>query len=428
MPLPAGWARCRGCVPEDDVFGRPRMMQFLRSPLALFGAGVVLVTSLALVLVPGLVSTLLSSGQFMPHMHCYLGDRRMAWLQGFSDFLIGASYMLISAALAYLVHKARKDIPFEWMFLAFGIFIFSCGWTHFLEVWTLWHPTYWLSGGVKAVTAAASLATAAGFIYIVPHVFSLIQTAKLSEQRRQDLARTHDELRRAYQDLETFSYSLSHDIRGPLRAVNSFSRIVLEEHRGQLSDPGADMLNRVVTAAGRMDRLVNDVLALSRLSRLEIKTEDLQPEAILDLILQDHPDWRSPHAEVIIERPLLPVRGDAASLTQCLENLLGNAVKFVAPGVKPRVRIWTERVDQRVRLWVEDNGIGIASEAQQKIFEAFQRLHRREEYDGSGIGLAIVHKAVERMGAQVGVQSELGKGSRFWLDLAPAKGDAPAAA
>jgi signal transduction histidine kinase len=110
------------------------------------------------------------------------------------------------------------------------------------------------------------------------------------------------------------------------------------------------------------------------------------------------------------------VRGNEASLTQCISNLLDNAVKFVAPGAVPQVRIRSERVNGHVTLWFEDNGIGMDGEAKQKLFQMFQRVHG-SNYPGTGIGLAIVRKAVERMGGEVGVESEPGKGSRFWLWL-----------
>jgi signal transduction histidine kinase len=121
--------------------------------------------------------------------------------------------------------------------------------------------------------------------------------------------------------------------------------------------------------------------------------------------------------EIMLKTPLLPVLGHEASLTQCLTNLLSNAVKFVAHGVKPQVLVRTELLNDTVRLWVQDNGLGIPRQAQAKIFEIFQRLHKESEYEGTGIGLAIVRKAVERMGGRVGVESEPGKGSRFWLEL-----------
>ena len=136
------------------------MLKSIRSPHLLLGAGTLLFGMVAL-LVPGFLQGLFSSGFFMPHRHCYLEIPMILWLQGLSDFLIRASYMSIAAALAYLVSRARKDIPFEWMFLAFGVFIFSCGWTHFMEVWTV-APDVLAFGAIKAVTAVASVATAAG--------------------------------------------------------------------------------------------------------------------------------------------------------------------------------------------------------------------------------------------------------------------------
>ncbi len=363
----------------------------------------------------------------MPHKHCYLDDTRMIWLQGLSDFLIAISYMAIAGALTWMVSKAREDLPFKWMFFAFGLFIFSCGWTHFMEVWTLWHPTYWLSGVIKAITAIASVATAVGIFVLMPHVFKLIETAKASEQRRQDLEKAHHALETAYKELQTFSYSLSHDIRAPLRAIHSFSAIVLDEHRDKLTGSGAMLLGKVVEASKRMDRLVEDVLALSRVGRGGMQTQTIDMEELVQQIIQERPELQPPNAHVEVQSPLPKVQGDNASLTQCMANLLGNAVKYVAPGVRPRVKVYADRTDGMIRIWVEDNGLGIPPEAREKIFEPFQRLHTQEEYEGSGIGLAIVHKAVERMGGKVGVESEPDQGSRFWVEL-KAAGDSLAPA
>lgn len=397
------------------------MFRWLRYPFCLFGVGVLVTTGLAMILVPGLIEKILSPGAFMPHIHCYLDDPRMVRLQGWSDFIIGSSYMLISGALAYLVLRMRREIPFQWMFLAFGIFIFSCGWTHFLEVWTLWHPTYWLSGGVKAVTAAASLATGIGFVYLMPHIFSLLQAAKASESRRQELVRTNEELRFAYRDLETFSYTLSHDIRAPLRAVNTFTQLVLEQSRDKLPGESVEMLQKALLAAMRIDRLANEVLALSRLSRSEMRSQQVELQTLLDQIIRTRPDLQPNKADVQIQHPLIPVRGDPTLLSQCLENLLGNAVKFVSPGIKPRVVVRTQTHGDKVLLWVEDNGIGISGEDREKIFEPFKRL-QGSNYEGTGIGLAIVRKAVERMGGELGFDSEPSKGSRFWISLNRAEG------
>jgi signal transduction histidine kinase len=137
--------------------------------------------------------------------------------------------------------------------------------------------------------------------------------------------------------------------------------------------------------------------------------------------MAERPEFQEPRAGIRIDGPLKTVRGHEAYLTQCVTNLLDNAVKFVPAGRKPAVRIWSESIDGQVRLWIEDNGIGIAKEAQERVFGIFQRVHAESTYPGTGIGLAIVRRAVERMGGAVGVESEPGHGSRFWVRL-PAGG------
>src|SRR5207237_5323524 len=134
-------------------------------------------------------------------------------------------------------------------------------------------------------------------------------------------------------------------------------------------------------------------------------------EKLIRTVVQERPELQPPRAEIEIQSPLLRVRGDQASLTQCVTNLLDNAVKFSVPGVVPRIRISSELVRDKVRLWFEDNGIGIEAEAQPKIFELFQRGHADGKYEGTGIGLAIVHRAVERMAGAVGVETAAGAGS-----------------
>ena len=118
-----------------------------------------------------------------------------------------------------------------------------------------------------------------------------------------------------------------------------------------------------------------------------------------------------------VERPLPQVMGHYATLVQVMTNLLTNGIKFVAPGVQPQLRIWSEERDDWVRLWLRDNGIGIAPEYQEHIFRIFERLHGVETYPGTGLGLSIVRKAIERMGGHVGVESALGQGSTFWVEL-----------
>ncbi len=259
-----------------------------------------------------------------------------------------------------------------------------------------------------------------------------------AEALEQAVAARTAELRAAVGDLEAFSYSLAHDLRAPVRAIRSFTLLTLEMDRAEVGPAAAELLQRVVKASIRMDSLIQDVLSLSLVIRRPIVVLPVDVDALVRALVNERPELSSPGAVVRIDGPLLPMLGHEATLSQCLTNLLGNAVKFVERGVVPEVRVWTEEVATPrssetalsgdnagrlparptwVRLWVEDHGIGIDLKAQASIFEIFQRLHTTLAYEGTGIGLAIVRKAIERMGGRVGVESEVGKGSRFWLEL-----------
>jgi len=220
-------------------------------------------------------------------------------------------------------------------------------------------------------------------------------------------------------ELEAFAYSISHDMRAPLRSMQGFAAMLLEDCGKELSKEARMCLDRITSSAARMDRLIQDVLTFSRVARADFTLEHIDLGHLIKTVIDSYPNLQPPKATITVEGKLPSVLGNTAGLTQCLSNLLGNAVKFVAPGVHPEVRVWAERLPGGqipcVRLSVQDNGIGVPAEAYHKVFEIFLRLSTK--YDGTGIGLAIVKKAVERMGGKVGLQSAPGSGSTFWLDL-----------
>jgi PAS domain S-box-containing protein len=223
------------------------------------------------------------------------------------------------------------------------------------------------------------------------------------------------ELQETVSELESFSYSISHDMRAPLRAMQSFAQILAEECGGQIGPDGKDYIRRIIGASDRMDRLIQDVLTYSRVSRHELTLEPIDVETLLDGILESYPQFHRPRAQIEIRRPLPRVMANEAALIQCLSNLIGNAIKFVAPGTLPQVEIWAKSIGNRTRIYVRDNGIGIEPEAHEKIFHMFHQLDR--SYEGTGIGLSVVRKAAERMGGSVGLKSELNRGSTFHLEL-----------
>lgn len=218
-------------------------------------------------------------------------------------------------------------------------------------------------------------------------------------------------------ELEAFSYSIAHDMRAPLRTMATFARILRTEHSGQLDETGKEFLDRIASAALRLDRLIMDVLNYSSSSRQELALQPVDVGKLVEEAILSRPEFQSPHAAIRMEKPLHRPIAHEPSLMQCVNNLLANAVKFVPPGVLPKVTVRSEMVGGEVRLWVEDNGIGIPVHDKERIFSLFGRLNPTAEFDGTGIGLAIVRKAVERMGGKFGVESEIGHGSRFWIQF-----------
>jgi PAS domain S-box-containing protein len=222
-------------------------------------------------------------------------------------------------------------------------------------------------------------------------------------------------------ELEAFSYSVSHDLRAPLRAIQQYADILAEDYDDKLDDQGRTYLKRITSSTTRLDALIRDVLTYSRVVRSDMLFESVDTERLVREILEQYPNFKPPHAEIEVESPLLPVKGHEAFLTQCLSNLVGNAVKFVAPSQTPHVRISTEKRGESVRICVQDNGIGIDPGDMDRIFGMFERSDPEQKYEGTGIGLSIVRKAVERMNGKLGVESEMGTGSRFWIEFPEAK-------
>jgi PAS domain S-box-containing protein len=235
------------------------------------------------------------------------------------------------------------------------------------------------------------------------------------ERRVEDRTQALIEVNR---ELDAFAYSISHDLRAPLRSMQGYADALVEDFRDSLGPEGQHYTKRIAAAATRMEDLIQDILTYSRLAKEEVSVRPESLEAALDQVLTDlAATVAATGATIRVQRPLPEVRSNRAVLQQVLSNLIANGMKFIGPGQKPVLLIHAERRAGYVRLWVEDNGIGIAPEHQRRIFDPFQRLHGIEAYPGTGIGLAIVRRAMTRMGGACGVESEPGQGSRFWIEL-----------
>ncbi len=262
-----------------------------------------------------------------------------------------------------------------------------------------------------------------------------IDNAQLYEARKkaqEALSKAHEELElrvvertaklsEAVAQMEEFSYTVSHDLRAPLRGMQAYSKVLLEDCSEILaSQPHAiEYLQRITNNASRLDKMALDVLTFSRVARGELHLEVVSVDRLVRELIEHYPSMRPPHAEINIA-PLADVLGHEPSLTQVLSNLLTNAIKFVVPGAIPKIRIWSEKRGDEVRIWVEDDGVGIDQKYQHRLFRMFERIHPDSHYDGSGVGLAVVRKAAERMNGVVGVESDGKNGSKFWIQLSEA--------
>ena len=636
---------------------------------------------------------LFGSGTYMPHGFCYLWNSKLVWLHVISDSLIALSYFAIPAVLLWFVKK-RRDLPFNWVFLLFGTFIVACGTTHLMEVWNLWHGDYWLSGGIKAVTAAASVLTTVILVRVTPKALALpgfeqLLQSKVDLERRvsdlrdeemrglireaayrdqaalldlthdaifvrdmrskitywnraserlygwqfeeaagkvsyemlrtefpmplalieaqivasgswegelvhhrrdgtevivssrwalergadgsasailesnRDITRsreiekrfetlleaapdamvvvdaegairvinaqtekifgyaraeligqpveillpnryrsahaTHREgyaqaphsramgaglelygvrkdgtefpveislsplqteegllvsstirdvslrreatekiqkLNRALEqkirdldslnkELEAFSYSVSHDLRAPLRHIDGFARILAEEHTSELSTEARHYLEHIVTGANQMGGLIDDLLSLGRVGRREMSLraaslDDLVRQAIADL----PPGTENRAIDWKIE-PLGETVCDPGLVKLVFSNLLSNAVKFTRTRTDPVIEVGKCSRNETLAYFIRDNGVGFDAKYADKLFGVFQRLHSQQEFEGTGVGLATVRRVVQRHGGNVWAESELGVGTTFFFTLASCPKDMP---
>ena len=236
------------------------------------------------------------------------------------------------------------------------------------------------------------------------------QTSSLEEEVAERTAK----LAATVNELESFSYSISHDMRGPLRAIVGYSEI-LAERLPAGDEESRQYLDRMMRASKRMDLLILDILNYSRIAKSEMQIAPVDLDSLIGDVATEYPQVAG--ALFDIQRPLGTVLGHKAALGQVLSNLLGNATKFVPPGRSPQVRIWSELHGERRRVFVQDNGIGIRPEDLPRLFRIFERVGDQSKYTGTGVGLSIVKKALEKMNGSVGVESTPGQGSTFWFEL-----------
>lgn len=242
------------------------------------------------------------------------------------------------------------------------------------------------------------------------------------KRAQENLARTAAELKRSNEELEQFAYVASHDLQEPLRMVASYTQLLQRRYAAQLDATANEFIDFAVDGARRMQHFIADLLQYSRVATQARPLASVELAAVLETVRVNLKIALEESRAQLTSDPLPAVQGDPRQLTQLLQNLIGNALKFRRPGEPPAVRVTAERVEHRQwRIGVADNGIGIAPEFFERVFVIFQRLHGHDEYPGTGIGLAISKKIVERHGGRIWVESEPGQGTTFFFTLAAAE-------
>jgi signal transduction histidine kinase len=239
--------------------------------------------------------------------------------------------------------------------------------------------------------------------------------AQNNQQLEQAVQKRTAELQETIGELQLVSHALVHDLRAPLRAMAGYAALLEHECDPKTQPEAGELCKRIANSAERLDHLIQDSLSYTRSVQGELPVETIDLSILLPSIIELYPNLERYKAQIGIDGELPRVLGNEAGLTQCFANLLGNSVKFMEPGVQPQLKIWAESKGAYVRIWIEDNGIGIAKEYHERIFNLFEQVSLG--FGGTGVGLAIVRKTVHRMDGSVGVESESGKGSRFWVDL-----------
>jgi light-regulated signal transduction histidine kinase (bacteriophytochrome) len=219
-------------------------------------------------------------------------------------------------------------------------------------------------------------------------------------------------------ELETFTYSVSHDLKAPLRGIEGYSRLLVEDHAGQLDEEGITFLQTIRSATNQMNQLIEDLLSYSRLERRALTSDKVDLRFIIDHLIKEREDEiRNRSVEIKNDVPSTYVNLDQRAFDQALRNLLDNALKFTRQNEFPEIHFALSETSDSVILSIADNGIGFDMKYKDRIFDIFQRLHLPDDYPGTGIGLALVKKAMQRIGGRAWATSSIGMGSTFFLEI-----------
>jgi light-regulated signal transduction histidine kinase (bacteriophytochrome) len=278
-----------------------------------------------------------------------------------------------------------------------------------------------ISSGLNGDPSAATSLFAEAAAHIVGISWERLEAAERAVRLQAELEERVDqrteELAQAVRELEAFTYSVSHDLRAPLRAVQGFSRLLVEELGEDLSSEAHHLLDVVTSSARKMGTLIDDILTLSRATRQELRFFEIDMEALVRDVIAELRLANPEMETAFLTGPLPRAYGDPTAVRQVLANLIGNAIKFSSKVSEPKVWVATEREGSRAVFVVRDNGVGFDPAYSDKLFGLFQRLHTDEEFEGTGVGLAIAERLLHRHNCEIWAEATVGEGATFKFTL-----------
>lgn len=348
---------------------------------------------------------------FVPHGVCFLWDRNIVLLHVVSDAGIAIAYACLPFLLWYFVQK-RQDIPFSWLFAMFGSFIFSCGTTHVMAIWTLWHPNYLEEGLIKAITAFISLSTAAALFIHLPQALALPSPSQMQQKEEQLEAALAAE-KEINEFRRRIVSTLSHEYRTPLTAILSSVELLERYPNSDRTPLHFAIIKRKITY---LTKLLEDALILdkSESGKLEFRPQELDAIAFCTSVL-DELDCCHEHSLELESSGKAIGLFDPRLLNALFTNLIYNATKYSRPRTNVFIRLRSE--EENFVLEVEDQGVGIPDSEISRIFDYYYRASNVGNASGTGVGLAIVQKCVSLHGGEISVRSEVGVGTTFRVIL-----------
>jgi two-component system, chemotaxis family, sensor kinase Cph1 len=337
-----------------------------------------------------------------------------------SNILIVLALVGILIIILSFINKSKKVFLFKNTFLLFGAFVMLLGFSLFTETVIPWLADFPLSAILRFLAALVSIVTLFALHKAISDIFSLRNSAQINHELEQiknaeeSLKIKNDEIIQVIKDLEYFTYAVSHDLRAPLRAISSYSNFLKEENYEQLNEKAKIYIDNVISSAKKMETLIADLLRFSTISQKGLVYAPVNINAlaleVVENIKKEYPN----DYDVKID-PLPMVNADSALIKQLLENLVSNAFKYAHKKDKPEIHIGTIEHHSSRAIFIKDNGIGFNMKYYYKIFQVFQRLHSEEEFKGTGVGMAIAKKIVEKYGGEIWAESKHNEGAVFYF-------------